>query len=94
MLVIKDRDDYDKLKKIKETKKKLMIEKLEEKLSNQIFYRDMEKVFEPSIQQQKEITKAITTGNEDLGKALLQGVENYNQIKEITKIYPISLSQT
>ena len=38
-----------------------MKERLEEKLSNQIFYHDMEKVFEPSIQQQKEITKSITT---------------------------------
>ena len=59
-----------------------MKEKLEEKLSYQFFYRDMEKVFEPTVQQENENTKAVTTGNEDLGKIFLEGVETYNQITQ------------
>ena len=53
---------------------------MQEKLSNQNFYHDLEEVIESSMQQQKENTKALTTGNEDLGKTNLQGGENYNQI--------------
>ena len=52
-----------------------MKEGFEEKLSDQKFYHGMEKVFEPSIQQQKEITKAITTEKKIWEKAILQGVE-------------------
>ena len=39
----------------------------------------MENVFEPFMQQQTEINSALTTGNEDLIKTILQGKENYNQ---------------
>ena len=53
--------------------------RLEEKLSNQKIYPDMEKVFEPSNQQEKEITKGITSENEDLGKVFLRRVEKFNQ---------------
>ena len=56
-----------------------MKERLEEKFSSQKLNHDMEKLLEPSLQQQKEIIKAITTGNEYLGKAILQKVEKYNQ---------------
>ena len=54
----------------------------------------MEKVFEPSIQQQRETTKAITIGNQDLGKIILQEVESYNQKTQNAKFYPVLLSQT
>ena len=39
----------------------------------------MERLFEPSIQQRKEITKSKTTSDDDLGKTFLQGVGNYNK---------------
>ena len=79
MFVIKNRDDYENLEKLKETKNKLIKERLEEKLSNHKFCHDMVKVSEPSIQQEDEITVPTTTGNEDLGKAIFQRIENYNQ---------------
>ena len=65
--------------KTTETKNQLMRKKLEGKVSNQNYCHGMEKDFEPSIQQQNEITKALSTEKEDLGKTFHQGVENYNQ---------------
>ena len=53
-----------------------MNERLEVKLSNQNFYHKMEKVFGLSMQQQKELPKAQATGNEDVGKAVIHGLEN------------------
>ena len=79
MFVIKDHDAYEKFKKFEETKNTLVKERLEEKLCNQFSYPCIEEVFEPSFQQQNEITKTITRGNEDLGKAFFQGEENDKQ---------------
>ena len=82
MFVIKDCSDFENLKKFNEARKKLIEERLKEKTSNQNFYYGMEKLFEPSSQQQKEINKAIITRNEVLGKTILHGVENYDEITQ------------
>ena len=59
-----------------------MKESLEKKILTKKFYHDKENVFERSIQQQNEITKPKTTGNEDLDEAILRGVEIYSQITQ------------
>ena len=62
--IIKNRDDYDKLEKYKKTKEKLFEKRLQEKLGTQSFYYDMGKVFEPSIDAQKESAKKIIESQE------------------------------
>ena len=63
---IKNCDDCEKLKKYKESKERLSKKQLKEKVGEQNFSYDMGKVFEPSIKLQKEITKAVTEGNQTL----------------------------
>ena len=54
MCSIHNRDDLEKLKKLQETKSSLKAERLKEKLGKQDFHYDMEEVFEPVTENQKQ----------------------------------------
>ena len=54
MYSIHNRDDLEKLKKLQETKSLLHKERLKEKLGKQDFHYDMEEVFEPVTENQKQ----------------------------------------
>ena len=54
MYSIHNRDDLEKLKKMQETKSSLKAERLKEKLGKQDFHYDMEEVFEPVTENQKQ----------------------------------------
>ena len=54
MYSIHNRDDLEKLKKLQETKSSLKAERLKEKLGKQDFHYDMEEVFEPVTENQKQ----------------------------------------
>ena len=54
MYSIHNRDDLEKLKKFQETKSSLKPERLKEKLGKQDFHYDMEDVFEPVTENQKQ----------------------------------------
>ena len=54
MCSIHNRDDLEKLKKLQETKSLLHKERLKEKLGKQDFHYDMEEVFEPVTENQKQ----------------------------------------
>ena len=54
MYSIHNRDDLEKLKKLQETKSSLHKERLKEKLGKQDFNYDMEEVFKPVTENQKQ----------------------------------------
>ena len=54
MYSIHNRDDLEKLKKLQETESSLKAERLKEKLGKQDFHYDMEEVFEPVTEKQKQ----------------------------------------
>ena len=54
MYSIHNRDDLEKLKKLQKTKSSLHKERLKEKLGKQDFHYDMEEVFEPVTENQKQ----------------------------------------
>ena len=54
MYSIHNRDDSEKLKKLQETKSSLHKERLKEKLGKQDFHYDMEEVFKPVTENQKQ----------------------------------------
>ena len=54
MYSIHNRDDLEKFKKLQETKSFLKAERLKEKLGKQDFHYDMEEVFEPVTENQKQ----------------------------------------
>ena len=54
MYSIHNRDDLEKVKKLQETKSSLKAERLKEKLGKQDFHYDMEEVFEPVTEKQKQ----------------------------------------
>ena len=54
MYSIHNRDDLEKSKKIQETKSLLHKERIKEKLGKQDFHYDMEEVFEPVTENQKQ----------------------------------------
>ena len=53
MLVIKLREEYEKVKKFDETIEEFVKNKLKEKLNKQIFYHDIQETFQQPIDQQK-----------------------------------------
>ena len=57
MYTIHNRDDSEKLKKLRTTKDLLKIETLREKLGKQHFPYDMKEVFEPVTAKQAEATE-------------------------------------
>ena len=54
MLSIHSRDDLEKLKKLQETKSLLLKERIKEKLGKQDFHYDIDEVFEPVTENQKQ----------------------------------------
>ena len=54
MYSIHNRDDLEQLKKLQETKSSLKAERIKEKLGKQDFHYDMEEVFEPVTEKQKQ----------------------------------------
>ena len=54
MFPIRNRNDLEKIKKLKQTKSLIKAERLKEKLGKQDFHYDMEEVFEPVTENQKE----------------------------------------
>ena len=54
MYSIHNRDDLEKLKKLQETKFSSEAERLKQKLGKQDFHYDMEEVFEPVTENQKQ----------------------------------------
>ena len=54
MYSIHNRDDLEKFKKLQETKSSLKAERLKEKVGKQDFHYDMEEVFEPVTENQKQ----------------------------------------
>ena len=54
MFPIRNRNDLEKIKKLKETKSLIKAERLKEKLGKQDFHYDMEEVFEPVTENQKQ----------------------------------------
>ena len=57
MYSIHNRDDLEKMKKLQETKSLLKAERLKQKLGKRDFHYDMEEVFEPVTENQKQIKK-------------------------------------
>ena len=72
---IHNRDDLEKLNKLKETKLLLKQERLKEKLGKQDFHYDMEEVFEPVTNNQKKELKAINEAAEEQRLALTESVK-------------------
>ena len=90
---IQNRDDLEKLNKLRETKLLLKQERLKEKLGKQDFHYDMEQVFEPVTNNQKKELKAINEAAEEQRLALSESVKaireantsNIEQYKYITE---------
>ena len=90
---IHNRDDLEKLNKLKETQLLLKQERLKEKLGKQDFHYDIEEVFEPVTNNQKKELKAINEAAEEQRLALTESVKaireantsNIEQYKYITE---------
>ena len=75
MYSIHNRVDLEKLKKLQETKFLLKAERLKEKLGKQDFHYDMEEVFEPVTENQKQnISK-----QQELSEKQLQALQDSTQ---------------
>ena len=75
MYSIHNRDDLEKLKKLQETKSSLKAERLKEKLGKQDFHYDMEEVFEPVTENQKQ----NQTKQQELSKTQIQALRDSTQ---------------
>ena len=75
MYSIHNRDDLEKLKKLQETKSSLKAERLKEKLGKQDFHYDMEEVFEPVTENQKQ----NQTKQQDLSEKRIQALRDSTQ---------------
>ena len=79
LFIARNRDHIAKLKQIKEIKVDHTKQKMKEKPSIKSFCRDMDRVFEPSKNQQKK-TEAMGTGIEVLGRAILKILEKFDPL--------------
>ena len=75
MYSIHNRDDLEKLKKLQETKSSLKAERLKEKLGKQDFHYDVEEVFEPVTENQKQ----NQTKQQDLSEKQIQALRDSTQ---------------
>ena len=75
MYSIHNRDDLEKFKKLQETKSSLKAERLKEKLGKQDFHYDMEEVFEPVTENQKQ----NQTKQQELSKTQIQALRDSTQ---------------
>ena len=75
MYSIHNRDDLEKLKKLQETKSSLKAERLKEKLGKQDFHYDMEEVFEPVTENQKQ----NQTKQQELSEKQIQALRDSTQ---------------
>ena len=75
MYSIHNRDDLEKLKKLQETKFSLKAESLKEKLGKQDFHYDMEEVFEPVTENQKQ----NQTKQQELSEKQIQALRDSTQ---------------
>ena len=82
MYSIHNRDDLEKLKKLQKTKSSLRKERLKEKLGKQDFHYDMEEVFEPVTENQKqnqtkqELSEKQIQALRDSTQTTTQAIEN------------------
>ena len=89
MYSIHNRDDLEKLKKLQETKFTLKAERLKEKLGKQDFHYDMEEVFEPvkenqkqTISKQQELSEKQIQALRDSTQTTTQAIENQTRAIE------------
>ena len=88
MYSIHNRDDLEKLKKLQETKSSLKAERLKEKLGKQYFHYDMEEVFEPVTENQKqnqtkqELSEKQIQALRDSTQTTTQAIENQTRALE------------
>ena len=82
MYSIHNRDDLEKLKKLQETKSSLKAERLKEKLGKQDFHYDMEEVFEPVTENQKQNQTKQQELSEKQIQALLGSTQTTTQAIE------------
>ena len=75
MYSIHNRDDLEKLKKLQETKSSSKAERLKEKLGKQDFHYDMEEVFEPVTETQKQ----NQTKQQELSEKQIQALRDSTQ---------------
>ena len=75
MYSIHNRDDLEKLKKLQETKSLLHKERIKEKLGKQDFHYDMEEVFEPVTENQKQ----NQTKQQELSEKQIQALRDSTQ---------------
>ena len=75
MYSIHNRDDLEKLKKLQKTKSSLHKERLKEKLGKQDFHYDMEEVFEPVTENQKQ----NQTKQQELSEKQIQALRDSTQ---------------
>ena len=75
MYSIHNRDDLKKLKKLQESKSLLPAERLKEKLGKQDFHYDMEEVFEPVTENQKQ----NQTKQQELSEKQIQALRDSTQ---------------
>ena len=75
MYSIHNRDDLEKLKKLQKTKSSLKAERLKEKLGKQDFHYDMEEVFEPVTENQKQ----NQTKQQELSEKQIQALRDSTQ---------------
>ena len=89
MYSIHNRDDLEKLKKLQETKSSVKAERLKEKLGKQDFHYDMEEVFEPVTENQKqnqtkqqELSEKQIQAPRDSTQTTTQAIENQTRAIE------------
>ena len=75
MYSIHNRDDLEKLKKLQERKSSLKAERLKEKLGKQDFHYDMEEVFKPVTENQKQ----NQTKQQELSEKQIQALRDSTQ---------------
>ena len=75
MYSIHNRDDLEKLKKLQETKSSLKAERLKQLLGKQDFLYDMEEVFEPVTENQKQ----NQTKQQELSEKQIQALRDSTQ---------------
>ena len=78
MYSIHDRDDLEKCKKLQESKSLLKAERLKEKLWKQDFHYDMEEVFEPVTENQKQSRNQTKLESEKQIQALRDSIQFFS----------------
>ena len=68
---IKDREDLEKLNELVSLENQVKVVRLQNKLGEQNFHKDMKKVFEP-------VTKSLETASENLTKAIIESSKDNN----------------